>query len=193
MRPGALFIVAALLAQPAAPPDVTVAAAANLSEVFQTVGARFQESTGIHPVFSFGSTAQLTQQIENGAPFDVFAAADSTHVDQLEREGKLMPGTKAVYATGVLALWVPPTSHSQIRTIFSSRRPCGLPVAEASQISACEARTNPTIPQAISTFWRSPTTVPSGIEFTSCLTIGSPAGPSLNAQPLDRRPSSIPT
>jgi len=123
MRPGALFIVAVTLAQSAAPPDVTVAAAANLSEVFQAVGARFQESTGIHPVFSFGSTAQLTQQIENGAPFDVFAAADSAHVDQLEREGKLAPGSKAIYATGVLALWVPPASHAKIRTLVDLTSP----------------------------------------------------------------------
>ena len=90
---------------------------ANLSEVFQTIGAEFQAATGIHPVFSFGSTAQLMQQIENGAPFDVFAAADSSHVDQLEREEKLAPGSEAVYATGILALWIPPSSHAKINSV----------------------------------------------------------------------------
>jgi len=41
-------------------PQVTIAAAANLTDVFQTVGPKFEAATGIHPVFSFASTAQLT-------------------------------------------------------------------------------------------------------------------------------------
>jgi molybdate transport system substrate-binding protein len=114
MRSGAICIIAALLLRAGHPPTVTVAAAANLSEVFQTVGAQFEASTGIRPVFSFGSTAQLTQQIENGAPYDLFAAADAAHVDQLEREGKLAAGSKEIYATGVLALWIPSTSRAKI-------------------------------------------------------------------------------
>ena len=113
MRPAILLIVALFLkAAPTA--EVNIAAAANLSDVFQTVGTQFQSATGIHPVFSFGSPAQLTQQIENGAPFDVFAAADASHVDQLAKEGKLAAGSKAVYATGILALWVPAGSPAKI-------------------------------------------------------------------------------
>src|SRR5438445_775659 len=91
-------------------PEVTVAAAANLTDVFQRIGPRFEAETGIHPVFSFASTAQLARQIESFAPFDVFAAADSEHVDQLDREGLLLAGSRAVYARGVLALWIPPRS-----------------------------------------------------------------------------------
>jgi molybdate transport system substrate-binding protein len=88
--------------------EVAVAAAANLSEVFQQqIGPQFEAATGIHPVFSFGSTAQLATQIENGAPFDVFAAADVDHVDALVKKGVLVQGSKAVYATGILALWFP--------------------------------------------------------------------------------------
>jgi molybdate transport system substrate-binding protein len=68
---------------------------------------RFEAATGIHAVFSFGSTAQLTQQIENGAPFDVFLAADAEHVQELDRKGALSPRSRAAYANGVLALWVP--------------------------------------------------------------------------------------
>src|SRR5438270_10238215 len=91
-----------------APPrsEVTIAAAANLASVFQKIGADFESQTAIHPVFSFASTAQLAQQIENAAPYDVFAAADTEHVDELDRRGLLVPGTRAVYATGILALWM---------------------------------------------------------------------------------------
>jgi len=98
-------------------PEVTVAAAANLTDVFQSIGPRFEAETGIHPVFSFASTAQLARQIESLAPFDVFAAADSTHVEELDRKGLLLPGSRAAYATGVLALWIPPRSGPRINRI----------------------------------------------------------------------------
>src|SRR5580658_5194341 len=94
--------------------EVAVAAAANLSEVFGVVGPQFEAATGIHPVFSFASTAQLALQIENSAPFDVYAAADVEHVEQLDKKGLLLPGSRAVYATGILALWIPPGSAVKI-------------------------------------------------------------------------------
>ncbi|HYL37602.1 MAG TPA: molybdate ABC transporter substrate-binding protein [Bryobacteraceae bacterium] len=126
MRKGAVLVVALLSlaacrteeASNSTPqPEVTIAAAANLTDVFQRVGARFEQTTGIHPVFSFASTAQLAQQIENGAPFDVFAAADAQHVEELDRKGLLLSGSRAVYARGILALWIPPHSQARIDRI----------------------------------------------------------------------------
>lgn len=108
---GALFF--ALLAacgthQPAPPAgQITVAAAANLTGVLEEICAAFTEQTGIGVVLSYGSTAQLAQQIENAAPFDVFAAADVEHVDALVKQQLIAAGTRAVYARGQLALWVP--------------------------------------------------------------------------------------
>lgn len=86
-------------------------------EVARVLGSDFEAQTKIHPVFSFGSTAQLTTQIENSGPFDVFLAADAEHVDKLVREGLLLPGSDAVYATGVLALWIPPGSKAHVSKI----------------------------------------------------------------------------
>ena len=86
---------------------LTVAAAANLTDVFSEVGRAFQAKTGIEVIFSYGSTAQLATQIENGAPFDVFAAADTDHVDSLVASQKLTRGSRAIYALGQLALWIP--------------------------------------------------------------------------------------
>jgi molybdate transport system substrate-binding protein len=121
MRPRyrALLIIVAFWATAcqlafSAPAEITVAAAANLTEVTQALGAEFEAQTKIHPVFSLGSTAQLTTQIENSAPFDVFLAADAEHVDKLDHAGLLTPGSSAVYAVGVLALWIPPSSHAQV-------------------------------------------------------------------------------
>ena len=104
-------------------PEVVIAAAANLTDAFQKVGPQFEAETGIHAVFSFASTAQLTQQIEYSAPFDMIAAADSVHVDKLERKGLLVPGSRAVYAQGVVALWVPPGSKANIKRIEDLTRP----------------------------------------------------------------------
>ncbi len=128
MRPRyiALLIIVALcatglqlagFAQNPPKPEITVAAAANLTEVAQTLGAKFEAQTKIHPVFSFASTAVLTTQVENSAPFDVFLSADAEHIDKLDREGLLAPGSNAVYAIGVLALWIPPGSKAHVGKI----------------------------------------------------------------------------
>ncbi|HLK20128.1 MAG TPA: molybdate ABC transporter substrate-binding protein [Bryobacteraceae bacterium] len=101
--------------QTPAKPELTVAAAANLTDVFGRIGKRFEADTGIHPVFSFASTAQLTQQIENDAPYDVFCAADSEHIATLEQKGLLAAGSRAIYARGMLALWIPDGSKAAVQ------------------------------------------------------------------------------
>lgn len=103
--------------QQTAPEELVVAAAANLTEALAEIGPRFTSKTGIRVVFSFGATAELAKQIENGAPFDVFAAADTEHVDSLDRAGLLTPGTRAIYARGRLVLWLPAGSSLKIGRI----------------------------------------------------------------------------
>jgi len=61
--------------------ELVVAAAANLTDAFAEIGSRLPAKRELRVVFSFGATAELAKQIENGAPFDVFAAADTEHVD----------------------------------------------------------------------------------------------------------------
>ena len=106
-----MICVAVLLGSCSAPTStnskLTVAAAANLMDVFKEVGRVFQAKTGVEVIFSYGSTAQLATQIANGAPFDVFAAADTEHVDALVHAGKLIADSRAIYALGQLALWIP--------------------------------------------------------------------------------------
>lgn len=84
---------------------LTVAAAADLTPAFQELGVAFKEQTGIDVVFSFGSTGQLTQQIEQGAPVDVFAAANRAYIDELEQQGLVITDTVALYAQGRLTIW----------------------------------------------------------------------------------------
>src|ERR1051326_5719549 len=70
--------------------EINAATAANLTRVFAELGQIFERETGIHLVTSFGATTQLAQQIEHGAPYDVFAAADTEHVDELARKGLIL-------------------------------------------------------------------------------------------------------
>jgi molybdate transport system substrate-binding protein len=97
--------------------EITVAAAANLTDAFEELGKGFTSQSGIKVVYSFGSTADLTKQIENGAPFDVFAAADIEHVDQLNTKGFVVSDTRVLYARGRLVIWIPASTHAPITRI----------------------------------------------------------------------------
>lgn len=99
-------------AQPSSPPapthepiTLTVSAAADLMPAFQELGTLFTAETGVEVAFNFGSTGQLAQQIEQGAPVDVFAAANQLYIDQLLREELVLPDTAALYAIGRITLW----------------------------------------------------------------------------------------
>ena len=82
-----------------------VSAAADLTPAFQELGTQFEREKGIEVIFNFGSTGQLSQQIEQGAPVDLFAAANVSYVDDLEKRGLILPDTKALYAQGRITLW----------------------------------------------------------------------------------------
>lgn len=101
----------------AAAREINVAAAANLTDAFKELGQQFTAQTGVRVVYSFGATADLARQIENGAPFDVFAAADIEHVEALNRQGLLTAETQAVYARGRLVLWIPPESRAKLERL----------------------------------------------------------------------------
>lgn len=83
-----------------------VAAAADLQFAFTDLGQKFTEQTGQEIEFSFGSTGNLTTQIENGAPFDILAAADIAFVDRLKEQGLIIPDTQQLYAQGHIVLVV---------------------------------------------------------------------------------------
>jgi molybdate transport system substrate-binding protein len=104
---GALVLLGSCAAPLPEAKKITVAAAANLTDVMGEIGPAFTKKYGVDVVLSYSSTAQLAQQIDNGAPFDVFAAADTEHVDGLVKTGKVTAASRAVYARGQLALWIP--------------------------------------------------------------------------------------
>jgi molybdate transport system substrate-binding protein len=103
--------------------EITVAAAANLTDAFTELGREFNARAGVRVTFSFGATADLSRQIENGAPFDVFASADVEHIEGLNDKGLLLPGTTRLFARGRLALWIPPGSRFTLHRVEEIVRP----------------------------------------------------------------------
>lgn len=87
------------------PKSITVLAASDLTNVFREIASDFEREKGTKITLVFGSTGQLAQQIEQGAPADVFAAANVTMIDELERAGLIVAGSKRTYAIGRIALW----------------------------------------------------------------------------------------
>ena len=101
----------------AGPQAITVSAASDLTPAFQEIGRLFEQKEGTKVVFNFGSTGQLAQQIEQGAPVDLFAAANVSFIEGLEQKGLILPDTKALYAQGRLTLWTRADSQLKLERV----------------------------------------------------------------------------
>jgi molybdate transport system substrate-binding protein len=99
---------------------VLVAAAADLSLAFEDLGRTFEQRTGSKVSFTFGSTGVLAKQLRAGAPYDVFAAANVSFVDQVIQAGACDGDSKVPYARGRIAVWTkqgalpPPASLAEL-------------------------------------------------------------------------------
>ena len=98
-------LLAVVVASPVLADEVQVAVAANFTAPMQKIAADFEKDTGHKAALSFGSTGKFYAQIRNGAPFEVFLAADDETPAKLEKEGFAVGGSRFTYATGQLALW----------------------------------------------------------------------------------------
>ncbi len=85
--------------------QIRIAAAADLSKAFTEVGRAFTAKTGIKPVFTFGSSGLLAKQLAQGAPFDIFAAANINYVDEVVAAGACDGASKRPYALGRIVAW----------------------------------------------------------------------------------------
>jgi len=87
--------------------QITLAAAADLSAALPEIAARYKSQTGHEVKLIFGSSGNLTTQIRNGAPFDIFFSADEEYPKQLIDARMAEGDTLYRYAIGRLVLWVP--------------------------------------------------------------------------------------
>ena len=79
-----------------------IAAASDLQVVLPLIAAAFERATSVASRLTFGSTGNLARQIRQGAPFDVFLAADQQFILDLARDG-IIPAVGPIYARGRLA------------------------------------------------------------------------------------------
>ena len=102
-----LLLLCATISAQSPPKEINVAAAADLSSALKDVADNFQKQTGVQVKLSFGASGALTQQIHNGAPFDVFFSADMDYPRQLIAAGEVDSASLYEYAIGKLVLWAP--------------------------------------------------------------------------------------
>lgn len=105
LHPFAALLAAAFAHHAASAAEATVAVAANFAEPIKAIAAVLEKTTGHTLRVSLGPTGGLYTQIKNGAPFDVFLAADTQRPEMLEKEGLAQPGSRFTYAIGKLVLW----------------------------------------------------------------------------------------
>ena len=97
------------------PDIITVSAAASLTEAFTDMESQFEdENPDIDVNFNFGGSGNLRMQIEGGAPVDVFASADETHMDTLANENLIDNSSREDFVQNSLVLIVPANSIHNI-------------------------------------------------------------------------------
>ena len=105
MRKLLCILALALAGTSAMAAEVKVAVASNFTAAMQESAAAFEAATGHGLVISYGSTGKIYAQIVNGAPFEVFLAADQARPQRLVEEGRA--SDRFTYAVGRLVLWSP--------------------------------------------------------------------------------------
>jgi molybdate transport system substrate-binding protein len=95
--------------------ELLVSAAASLTDSFKAIGKAYEaKNPGLTIRFNFAATGPLLQQIEQGAPVDVFASADQPSMDRAEKGGFILPGSRANF-TGNSLMLVSPVNMSAVK------------------------------------------------------------------------------
>ena len=108
MKTKALVLLFSLLiATSISAAELTVYAAASLTEALKEIAATYEKQSGDKLQFNFGASSMLARQIEEGAPADLFFSADEAKMDALEKKDLLLPGTRRSLLSNLLVLVVP--------------------------------------------------------------------------------------
>lgn len=118
-----LAVCALCLSQLVRADEILVAVAANFTDASRELAALFTDTTGHRARLSYGSTGKLYAQIEHGAPFDVFLAADRQRPALAEQNGLAVTGSRFTYARGKLVLWSPHPDAFEDGEIYLNQAP----------------------------------------------------------------------
>jgi molybdate transport system substrate-binding protein len=120
---------------------LTVSAAASLTDVFNQLGKTFEsQNPGSTVRFNYGGSSDLAQQIVNGAPADVFAAANTSTMATVSKAG-LVSGDPSAFVTNVLQIAVAPGDPKGIHTFADLTKPDLKVVVCAPQVPCGSAAT----------------------------------------------------
>ena len=113
-----LVLLFSFVAAASADQELIVSAAASLTNAFGEIGKKFESAnTGRKVVFNFGASGALLQQIDKGAPVDVFASADQKTMDQAAAKGLIISGTRKNFVSNELVLIVPHGAKTPVKTL----------------------------------------------------------------------------
>lgn len=96
---------------------ITVYAAASLTDSFTEIAEQFETANpGVTVRLNFAGSSDLVAQIQQGAPADVFASADTTNMDRAKADG-LVQGRPVDFATNVLQIATPPDNPAGVESL----------------------------------------------------------------------------
>jgi molybdate transport system substrate-binding protein len=110
----AVFIVLAWTQTNAWADEILVSAAASLTDVLNTISKGYQSKSKNTVKFNYGPSSGLARQIDEGAPADIFFSADLPQMDNLDKKGRLEPGTRKNLLSNQLVIIVPADSKPAI-------------------------------------------------------------------------------
>lgn len=126
---------------------LTVYAASSLTAAFGEIAEEFEaEHEGVDVKLDFGGSSDLVTQIQNGAPADIFASADTANMDKLVQDG-LTGADPQDFATNVLEIAVPPGNPAGVQTladlaepglklvVCAPEVPCGAAAQQVAQVA----------------------------------------------------------
>jgi molybdate transport system substrate-binding protein len=117
MRAAVCFVLTVLFAINAHAEEIRVAAASDLNFAIKEIIAGFEHKTGHTVRLTLGSSGNLSAQIIQGAPFQVFLSAGMDYAQQLEKAGRTEPGSTFVYGKGRIAVWVRRNSPVDVQSL----------------------------------------------------------------------------
>ncbi len=104
--------------------DLTVSAAASLTQAFQEMGSQFEaQNPGTKLRFNFAASGALLQQIVNGAPVDVLACADTDTMAKAVAKAVVNASDSKVFATNRLVLVTPAKSDLALKQLSDLKKP----------------------------------------------------------------------
>lgn len=124
--------------------EVTVSAAASLTNAFQEIARNYEtQHADAKVLLNFGASGALLQQMAKGAPVDVFASADQETMDMAAKQNLLAAETRQDFALNALVLIVPNTSKLELKQLADLQQsavekvaignPASVPVGRYSQ------------------------------------------------------------